>query len=175
MPEKSSRSSSCKTDDFLCQNSSGQGRRLGKAQLKVTTLSCFSSRFYLFLLFLEKSVFSFLFSCISFKHVSLLASVSQFNHRCFLRSRCSMEMWCPDDIGRDSWDWVWSPTWRERACFTSPDRVEWRLLACFKTEPLQIVVVVVDVFRRDVFVNKPLISIGRPGPQLRRGGRKMPH
>ena len=22
---------------------------------------------------------------------------------CFLRSRCSMQMWCPDDIGRDSW------------------------------------------------------------------------
>ena len=23
--------------------------------------------------------------------------------------RCSMEMWCPDDIGRDSWDWVGPP------------------------------------------------------------------
>ena len=30
-----------------------------------------------------------------------------------------MEMWCPDDIGRDSWDWVGPPAW-ERACFNSP-------------------------------------------------------
>ena len=29
--------------------------------------------------------------------------------RCFLHSRCSMEMWCPDDVGRDSWDWVGPP------------------------------------------------------------------
>ena len=28
--------------------------------------------------------------------------------------RCSMEMWCLDDIGRDCWDWVGPPTW-ERA------------------------------------------------------------
>ena len=34
----------------------------------------------------------------------MLALVSEFNF--FLRSRCSLEMWCPDDIGRDSWDWV---------------------------------------------------------------------
>ena len=47
-----------------------------------------------------------------FKYVSLLASVSEFY--CFLPCRCSMEMWCPDDIGRDSWDWVGPPTW-ERA------------------------------------------------------------
>ena len=31
-----------------------------------------------------------------------------------------MEMWCPDDIGRDSWDWVGPPAW-ERACFNSPE------------------------------------------------------
>ena len=64
----------------------------------------------------------------------MLALVSEFN--CFLRSRCSMEMWCPDDIGRDSWDWVGPPTWG-RACFNSP---KW----CggsspVKTEPPQIV------------------------------------
>ena len=47
----------------------------------------------------------------------MLALVSEFN--CFLRSRCSMEMWCPDDIGRDSWDWVGPPAWG-RACFNSP-------------------------------------------------------
>ena len=31
-----------------------------------------------------------------------------------------MEMWCPDDMGRDSWDWVGPPAW-ERACFNSPE------------------------------------------------------
>ena len=31
-----------------------------------------------------------------------------------------MEMWCPDDTGRDSWDWVGPPAW-ERACFNSPE------------------------------------------------------
>ena len=36
--------------------------------------------------------------------------VSEFNKRCFLRSRCSMEMWCPDEKGRESWDWV-GPPW----------------------------------------------------------------
>ena len=77
---------------------------------------------------------SFLFSCISFKCVLLLALVSEFN--CFLRTRCSMEMWCPDDIGRDSWDWVGPPAW-ERACFNSP---EWGGGSSpVKTDPLQIV------------------------------------
>ena len=84
--------------------------------------------------FPEEKLSSFLFSCISFKYFLLLALESEFD--CFLRSRCSMEMWCPDDIGRDSWDWVGPPAWR-RACFNSP---EW----CggsspVKTEPTQIV------------------------------------
>ena len=48
----------------------------------------------------------------------MLALVSELN--CFLRSRCSMEMWCPDNIGRDSWDWVGPPAW-VRACFNSPE------------------------------------------------------
>ena len=56
----------------------------------------------------------FFFSCISFKYVPFLALVSEFNCRCFLRSWCSREMWSPDDVGRDSWDWVGPPTW-ERA------------------------------------------------------------
>ena len=64
----------------------------------------------------------------------LLALVSEFD--CFLRSRCSMEMWCPDDIGRDSWDWVGPPA-RGRACFNSP---EWGGGSSpVKSEPLQIV------------------------------------
>ena len=50
--------------------------------------------FIFFFIFSEEN---FLFSGISFKYVLMLALVSEFN--CFLRSRCSMEMWCPDDIG----------------------------------------------------------------------------
>ena len=73
---------------------------------------------FFFFIFSEEKVSSFLFSCISFKYVLLLALVSECN--CFLRSRCSMEMWCLDDIGRDSWDWVGPPAWG-RACFNSPE------------------------------------------------------
>ena len=92
--------------------------------------------FFIFLVhfFLKKKVSSFLFTCISFKYVLLLALVSEFN--CFLRSRCSMEMWCPDDRGRDSWDWVGPPAC-VRACFNSP---EWGGGSSpVKTEPPQIV------------------------------------
>ena len=69
-------------------------------------LSCFFLwLFLLFSLFLKhKGSFRF---CISSKYVLLLALVSEFN--CFLRGRCSMEMWCPDDIGRDTWDWIGPP------------------------------------------------------------------
>ena len=56
----------------------------------------------------------------SFTYISLLAFVSGFFKICFLRSRCSMEMWCPEDIGRDSWDWVGPPAW-DRARLNSPE------------------------------------------------------
>ena len=47
-----------------------------------------------------------------------------------------MEMWCLDDIGRDSWDWVGPPAWA-RACFNSP---EWGGGSSpVKSEPPQIV------------------------------------
>ena len=47
-----------------------------------------------------------------------------------------MEMWCLNDIGRDSWDWVGPPV-GERACFNSP---EWGGGSSpVKTEPPQIV------------------------------------
>ena len=86
-----------------------------------------------FFIFSEEKVSSFLFSCISFKYLLLLALVSELN--CFLRSRCSMEM-CPVNIGRDIWDWVGPPAW-ERACFNSP---EWGGGSSpVKTEPPQIV------------------------------------
>ena len=94
----------------------------------------FESFSFSFSFSLKKKVSSFLFSCISFKHVPLLALVSEFN--CFLRSRCSMEMWCPDDIGRESWDWAGRLLGR-RACSNSP---EWGGDSSpVKTEPPQIV------------------------------------
>ena len=48
------------------------------------------------------------FFVVFFQHVSefsfgfflLQASEAEFNQRCFLRSRCSMKTWCPDNIGR---------------------------------------------------------------------------
>ena len=100
--------------------------------------SCFY--FFIFLIFcsflhilIYFNVFHFLFSFFQMKKYLLffflvflsffflLALVSEFN--CFLRSRCSMEMWCLDDIGRDSWDWVEPLAW-VRACFNSQSGVE---------------------------------------------------
>ena len=78
-----------------------------------------------------------------------LAFVSGFNKRCFLRSRSSLEMWCLDDIGRDSWDWVGPPAWG-RACFNSP---EWGGGSSpVKTEPRQIVLLLLFVVRCSLFV-----------------------
>ena len=65
--------------------------------------SCFHFfifQFVLFVFFL-KNVFQFFP-----KNLLLLTFVTRFNKICFLRSRCSMEIWCLDDTGRDSWDWV---------------------------------------------------------------------
>ena len=67
------------------------------------------------------SFFIFPFFCFFLKYVfhfskllPLLAFVIGFYKRCFLCSRCSMEMWCPDDLERDSWDWAGPLAW-ERA------------------------------------------------------------
>ena len=115
---------------------------------------CFSFSFFIFS---EEKVYSFLFSCISFKYFLLLALVSEFN--CFLRSRCSMEMWCPNDIGRDSWDWVGPPAWR-RACFNSP---EWGGgSSLVKTEPHQIVLLLLlfrSVPSRRMYVQSSEVTI----------------
>ena len=109
--------------------------------------------FHFLFIFLKKKVSSFLFSCISFKYVKLLALVSEFN--CFLRSRCSMEMWCPDDIGRDSWDWVGPLAWG-RARFTSP---EWGGSSSpVKTEPRQVGINVVLDRRRGAASVHPQIA-----------------
>ena len=91
--------------------------------------SFFLFPFFIFCFFQEKCFF-----------FSLPAFVLGINKRCFLRRRCSMEMWCPDDIGRDSWDWVGPPAW-ERACFNPP---EWGGGSSpVKTEPPQIVLLCV--------------------------------
>ena len=113
----------------------------------------FKLMFFYFSFFLKKNFFSFFlyFLQICF----LLAFVSEFN--CFLRGRCSMEMWCPDDTGRDCWDWVGPPVW-VRACFISP---EWRGGSSpVFTEPPQIVLLLLLFQTRpwgnSVYVNKVL-------------------
>ena len=90
--------------------------------------------FFIFLVhFFRRKSFFFSFF-LYFLEIFLIAGVS-IRVNCFLRSRCSMEMWCPDDIGRDSWDWVGPPAWG-RACFNSP---EWGGGSSpVKTEPPQI-------------------------------------
>ena len=71
-----------------------------------------------FFSFFPKKKFLLIFFLVFLSNIFfLLALVSEFN--CFLRSRCSMEMWCPDDTGRDGWDWVGLPAWGS-ACFNSP-------------------------------------------------------
>ena len=70
----------------------------------------------------------------------MLALESEFN--CSLRSRCSMEMWCPDDIGRDSWDWF-GPACLGESMLQLP---EWGGGSSpVKTEPLQIVLLLLLV------------------------------
>ena len=104
-----------------------------------------------FFIFPKEKVSCFLSSCISFKYFLMLALVSEFN--CFLRSRCSMEMWCPDDIGRDSWDRVGPPARRESMIQLS--RVGWRLLACENgaSPDCLVVVVVSDTCESVVYVH----------------------
>ena len=80
----------------------------------------FFSRFLSFLLLFIFHVFSFFvhfffFDFLMFFIFSFFRKVYSFLFSCFLRSRCSMEMWCPDDIGRDSWDRVGPPAWGEHA------------------------------------------------------------
>ena len=64
---------------------------------------CLASAHLPILLFFLQNVF-LRFSSFFLDFVPLPAFVLGFNNRCFLRSRCSMEMWCLDDIGRSSWD-----------------------------------------------------------------------
>ena len=106
--------------------------------------------------FFPKKKFLLFFFCISFKYFFLLASVSEFN--CFLRSRCSMEMWCPDDMGRESWDWVGLPAWG-RACFNSP---EWGGGSSpVKTEPPQIVLFLLLLLLNGYITLKRILLLDR--------------
>ena len=75
---------------------------------------CFPFSFFIFS---EECFFISFF--LYFFEICIIAGIGIRVFNCLLRSRCSMEMWCPDDIGRDSWDWVGPPAW-ERACFNSP-------------------------------------------------------
>ena len=93
-------------------------------------LKSFSFSYFTF----PKKKFLFFFLVFLSNIFFLLALVSEFN--CFFRCRYSMEMWCPDDIGRDSWDWVWPSAW-EKACFNSTEWGEGS--SPVKTEPHQIV------------------------------------
>ena len=69
-------------------------------------------------------------------------------------------MWCPDDVRRDSWDWVGPPAWG-RACFNSP---EWRGGSSpVKTEPPQIVLLLLFRTRVQQCVC-PLRPIGGRSP-----------
>ena len=73
-----------------------------------------------------------------------------------------MEMWCPDDIGRDSWDWVGPPAWG-RACINSPERCGGS--SPEKTEPPQIVLLLLGltlaIFSL-IFVGKMSVFVSRP-------------
>ena len=75
-------------------------------------------------------------------------------------------MWCPDDIGRDSWDWVGPPAW-ERACFNSP---EWGggspdcIIVKYFSSKTIIIVRLADFsdFFSSIFVGKMSIFVSRP-------------
>ena len=132
---------------------------LGPSRVVLTRFLSFFLLFYFFIFLIFCSLHFLNFQCFSFSFIHfseeksfffsfflyffqffLLAVVSEFN--CILRSRCSMEMWCPDDTGRDSWDWVGPPAWG-RSCFNSP---EWGGGSSpVKTEPHQIVLLLLSV------------------------------
>ena len=57
-----------------------------------------------------------------------------------------MEMWCPDDIGRDSWDWVGPPAWGEHASTPQSGVEAPRLLETESPQIAFFVIVVVVVF-----------------------------
>ena len=90
--------------EFSCE--AKNFRNLRRFRIFIFCFSFLLVHFFIFCFFQEK-IHLFL---LSFKHVSLLALVPKFNFRCILRSRCSTEMWCPEDIGRYSLDWVGPPT-----------------------------------------------------------------
>ena len=93
--QKKSKSACCKYDDFpLCKFDFWAVVRNGGLVEGDLPLSFF--------------IFSYVPSPSFFAHFFKIISLpALFSQRCFLRGRCSMEMWCPDDIG-----------------------VKWMLLAC---------------------------------------------
>ena len=76
--------------------------------------SCFFIFFmFFFFFFFLRFFFSFIFLPFQ-KYFIARHQYQSFTCRCFLRCRCSMEMWCSGDKGRESWGWVGPPA-EERA------------------------------------------------------------
>ena len=107
--------------------------------------------FHFFLLLLPPFFFLlFLGSCSAFLSFSFSFVLFWHLYQGFTQDVSSVvgapwRMWCPDGIGRDSWDWVGPPAWW-RACFNSPE-LEWRLLACENGASPDCIFVVVVVCR----------------------------
>ena len=114
------------------------------AHLRVTPLSCLSLLFFLiFTCFpFKRGSSCFFVHLYTYRYISLLAFVSEFYSCCFFRSRCSMEMWCPDDTGRDCLDWF---GFGREYDSTPQSRVEAPRLLKNGASPVCIVVVVVVV------------------------------
>ena len=102
--KKTSRNSCCKNDDFFFVKI----RFLGLGGQEGVKNGPFEGDFA-FIFFISPCFPFFLGKC-SFFFLVFLSKRFHTKHRCSLRSRCSMEMWCPDDTERDSWDWVGPPT-----------------------------------------------------------------
>ena len=110
---KSSRSSHCENDvfllwkfDFWAPVDKGGGVWSGPFEGDSAFMFFIFPFFSIFLsLFFMERCFSSLFSP---KYMSLPPLEAGFNKRCFLRSRCSMEMWCPDDMERDKLGSRWA-------------------------------------------------------------------
>ena len=107
-------------------------------------ITFFIFHFFHFLVFRRiKSFFFFLFSYLSFKHISLLASESQSNHRCFLRSPCPQR--CGFLRIRGGTAGIGWATYLEESMLQLPRGGG--SSSPVKTEPLQIVLLLLWLFR----------------------------
>ena len=109
------------------------------------------------------SVFSFSIFLFSFKNIALPASVSEFN--CFLRGRCSMEMWCPDDTQRGIAA-IGSDNLLGREHDSTPQGGG---SSPVETDPLQIgsLLLLTQTYRNRVYVNSVLANCAREPPMAK--------